>query len=55
MRGKLAAHELPRGERQAGYAVPLNEPDVLTAGDVITHHEHNRGDKIAVSAHTFAV
>jgi hypothetical protein len=53
VRGKLAVHELHNGERRAERAIELCEPEVLTAGDGITHHIHNRGDEVALSVHVF--
>ena len=52
-RGKLAVHERRNGERQPERAVPLCQPEVLTAAEGITHHIHNRGDDVAVSVHLF--
>jgi hypothetical protein len=53
VRGTLAVHERHDGERQAERAVPLRQPEMLTATDGITHHLHNRGDEIALSVHVF--
>jgi hypothetical protein len=51
--GTLAVHERHNGERQPERAIVLCEPEVLTAGDGITHHIHNRGDEVALSVHVF--
>jgi hypothetical protein len=53
VRGKLAAHEVQHGERQAEHAVPLCEPEVVIPSDGVTHHLHNRGDDVALSVHVF--
>jgi hypothetical protein len=52
-RGSLVVHERRNGERQPEREVPLSEPEVLAAGDGITHHIHNRGDEVALSVHVF--
>ena len=53
VRGKLAVHEQHHGERQPERIVPIGETEVLTSGDGVTHHLHNRGGDIAVSVHIF--
>jgi hypothetical protein len=53
VRGRLAVHERHNGDRQPERAIDLCEPEVLTAGDGITHHIHNRGDEVALSVHLF--
>jgi hypothetical protein len=53
VRGELAIHERRKDEREPERAVPLCEPEVLMAGDGITHHIHNRGGKVALSVHIF--
>jgi hypothetical protein len=55
VRGRLAVHERRSGERQPERAVPLREPEVLTPGDEVTHHIHNRGDEVALSVHVFGM
>jgi hypothetical protein len=52
-RGSLAVHERRNGERQPEREVLLCESEVLTAGDGITHHIHNRGAEVALSVHVF--
>jgi len=53
VRGRLAVHERHNGDRQPERAIVVCEPEVLTAGDGITHHIHNRGDEVALSVHVF--
>jgi len=53
VRGSLAAHDRHNGERQPERALRLGEPEVVHAGDGITHHLHNRGDAVALSVHLF--
>jgi hypothetical protein len=53
VRGTLAVHERHHGEPQPERAVPLRDPEMLTAIDGITHHLHNRGDEVALSVHVF--
>lgn len=53
VRGKLAVHERHDDERQPERDIELCEPEILTAGDGITHHLHNRGDEVALSVHLF--
>ena len=53
VRGRLAVHQRHNGERQPERAIVVCEPEVLTAGDGITHHIHNRGDEVALSVHVF--
>ena len=53
VRGGLAVHERHHGEPQPERAVPLRDPEMLTAIDGITHHLHNRGDEVALSVHVF--
>lgn len=53
VRGWLAVHERRNGERQPDRTVPLCEPEVLTAGDGVTHHIHNRSDEVGLSVHLF--
>ena len=51
--GTLAVHERHNGERQPERVVALDQPEVVTAVDGITHHLHNRGDEVALSVHVF--
>jgi hypothetical protein len=53
VRGMLAVHERHNGQRQPERAIVVCKPEVLTAGDGITHHIHNRGDEVALSVHVF--
>jgi hypothetical protein len=53
VRGTLAVHERHHGDPQPERAVPLRDPEMLTAIDGITHHLHNRGDEVALSVHVF--
>jgi hypothetical protein len=53
VRGSLAVHERRNGERQPEREIRVGQPEVLTAGDGITHHIHNRGDEVALSVHVF--
>jgi hypothetical protein len=53
VRGRLAVHERHNGEPQPERAVPLCDPEMLTAIDGITHHLHNRGNEVALSVHVF--
>jgi hypothetical protein len=53
VRGRLAVHERHNGTPQPERAVPLCDPEMLTAIDGITHHLHNRGDEVALSVHVF--
>ena len=53
VRGELAVHERRHDERQPERAVALCDPEVLTKGDGITHHIHNRGDEVGLSVHIF--
>jgi len=53
VRGSLAMHERRDGEREPDRAARLCEPEVLTAGDGITHHIHNRGEVVGLSVHVF--
>ena len=52
-RGSLVVHERRNGERQPEREVVLCEPEVLTAGEGITHHIHNRGEEVGLSVHVF--
>lgn len=53
VRGELAVHERRNGERQRERVAALHQPEVLMAGDGVTHHIHNRGDEIGLSVHIF--
>jgi hypothetical protein len=53
VRGELAVHECRKDERQPERPVALGDPEVLTKGDGVTHHIHNRGDEIGLSVHIF--
>jgi mannose-6-phosphate isomerase-like protein (cupin superfamily) len=53
VRGELAVHERRNDERQPERTVELCDPEVLTTGDGVTHHIHNRGDEVGLSVHIF--
>jgi hypothetical protein len=53
VRGSLVIHERRDGEREPDRAARLREPEVLAAGDGVTHHIHNRGDEVGLSVHLF--